>query len=55
MPALDRAVIIVLDGVGVGGAPDAAAYGDEGASSIEHCAAAVGGPALPTLELPTTG
>lgn len=49
MPALDRAVIIVLDGVGVGGAPDAAAYGDEGASSIEHCAAAVGGLALPTL------
>lgn len=49
MPALERAVIIVLDGVGVGGAPDAAAYGDEGASSVEHCAAAVGGLALPTL------
>jgi phosphopentomutase len=49
MPALERAVIIVLDGVGVGGAPDAAAYGDAGASSIEHCAAAVGGLALPTL------
>lgn len=49
MAALDRAAIIVLDGVGVGQAPDAAAYGDEGASSIEHCAAAVGGLALPTL------
>jgi phosphopentomutase len=49
MPALERAAIIVLDGVGVGQAPDAAAYGDEGASSIEHCAAAVGGLSLPTL------
>jgi phosphopentomutase len=49
MPALERAVIIVLDGVGVGGAPDAAAYGDAGASSIEHCATAVEGLALPTL------
>jgi phosphopentomutase len=49
MAALDRAAVIVLDGVGVGQAPDAAAYGDEGASSIEHCAAAVGGLALPTL------
>jgi phosphopentomutase len=49
MASLERAAIIVLDGVGVGGAPDAAAYGDEGASSIEHCAAAVGGLALPTL------
>jgi phosphopentomutase len=48
-PTLDRAVIIVLDGVGVGDAPDAAAYGDAGASSIEHCATAVGGLALPTM------
>jgi phosphopentomutase len=49
MPTLDRAVIVVLDGVGVGNAPDAAAYGDEGASSIEHCATAIGGLALPTM------
>ena len=49
MPSLDRAVIVVLDGVGVGNAPDAGAYGDEGASSIEHCAAAIGGLALPTM------
>jgi phosphopentomutase len=48
-PTLDRAVIIVLDGVGVGDAPDAAAYGDAGASSIEHCAEAVGGLALPAM------
>jgi phosphopentomutase len=49
MPTLERAAIIVLDGVGVGRAPDAAAYGDDGASSVEHCVAAVGGLALPTL------
>jgi len=39
----------VLDGVGAGANPDAAAYGDEGASSLEHCAQAVGGLALPHL------
>ena len=40
---------IVLDGAGVGDAPDAAAYGDEGANTLESvCAAAV--PRLPNLE-----
>jgi len=39
----------VLDGVGAGANPDAAAYGDEGASSLEHCAQALGGLALPHL------
>ena len=43
------AILIVLDGVGVGANPDAAAYGDEGASSLEHCAQAVGGLSLPHL------
>ena len=31
-----RAVVIVLDGCGVGDAPDAAAYGDEGADTLGH-------------------
>ncbi len=44
-----RAVLIVLDGVGVGATPDAAAYGDEGASSLEHCAQTIGGLVLPHL------
>ncbi len=44
-----RAILIVLDGVGVGANPDAAAYGDEGASSLEHCAQAIGGLSLPHL------
>ncbi len=44
-----RAILIVLDGVGAGANPDASAYGDEGASSLEHCAQAIGGLDLPHL------
>ena len=41
---LNRAILIVLDSVGVGNAPDAAAYGDEGANTVGHIAewAAIG-------------
>jgi len=46
---LARVILVVLDGVGVGDAPDAAAYGDAGASSLEHCATAVGGLVLPEM------
>lgn len=49
MSELKRALLIVLDGVGAGANPDAAAYGDEGASSLEHCAQAIGGLELPNL------
>ena len=49
MTALKRAILVVLDGVGVGANPDAQAYGDDGASSLEHCAKAIGGLALPSL------
>lgn len=46
-----RAVcLIVLDSVGVGGAPDAAAFGDEGSATLQHVADAVGGLRLPNLE-----
>jgi len=34
-----RAVVIVMDGVGVGELPDAADYGDEGANTVAHIAA----------------
>jgi phosphopentomutase len=37
---MPRAIIIVLDSVGCGGAPDAAAYGDEGANTLGHIAEA---------------
>ncbi len=46
---LKRAIIIVLDGVGAGDAPDADAYGDAGTNSLGHCASAVGGLELPHL------
>lgn len=49
MSELKRAILIVLDGVGAGANPDASAYGDEGASSLEHCAQAIGGLELPNL------
>jgi phosphopentomutase len=49
MAALERAVVIVLDGVGVGQAPDAVAYGDEGANCLTNCAEAVGGLTLRTM------
>ncbi len=49
MTTLKRAILVVLDGVGVGANPDAQQYGDEGASSLEHCAQAVGGLELPHL------
>jgi phosphopentomutase len=45
-----RAVILVLDGVGCGAAPDAADYGDAGSDTLGHVAAAVGGLALPHLQ-----
>ncbi len=44
-----RAVIVVLDGVGVGDAPDAADFGDEGADTLGNTARAVGGLELPNL------
>src|SRR5256884_9475505 len=49
MTAVKRAIVIVLDGVGAGANPDARLYGDEGASSLEHCAQAIGGLELPHL------
>ncbi|MCL4189828.1 MAG: phosphopentomutase [Rhodobacteraceae bacterium] len=35
-----RAVVVVMDSVGIGGAPDAAAFGDEGANTVLHIAEA---------------
>jgi phosphopentomutase len=44
-----RVLVLVLDSCGIGGAPDAAAYGDEGSSTLPHTAAACGGLRLPAL------
>ncbi|MGC8838396.1 MAG: phosphopentomutase [Anaerolineae bacterium] len=44
-----RAILIVLDSVGIGAAPDAADYGDEGSNTLANTARAVGGLHLPNL------
>ena len=45
-----RAVILVLDGVGVGEAPDAAAYGDAGSNTLGNVSRAGDGLTLPNLQ-----
>ncbi len=47
---ISRVILLILDSVGVGAAPDAAAYGDEGANTLSHTALKVGGLRLPNLE-----
>ncbi|HEY8851270.1 MAG TPA: phosphopentomutase [Gemmatimonadaceae bacterium] len=47
---MKRAVIIILDGVGIGEAPDAAEYGDAGSDTLGNVARASGGLDLPRLE-----
>ena len=49
-PRARRAAVIVLDGVGIGAAPDAADYGDVGSDTLGNVARAVGGLELPNLE-----
>ena len=48
-PTNRRALLLVLDGVGCGAAPDTAAYGDTGSDTIGNVARAVGGLALPNV------
>jgi phosphopentomutase len=48
-PGARKVVVLVCDSLGVGAAPDAAAYGDQGADTVGHTASAVGGLELPTL------
>jgi len=40
-PVFSRAIVIVLDSVGIGELPDAAAYGDQGSDTLGHVARAV--------------
>lgn len=44
-----RAILIVLDGLGVGGAPDADRYGDTGSDTLGNMAAVTGGLDVPNL------
>jgi len=50
MGSFSRVIIIVADGVGCGGAPDAAEYGDVGADTLGNTARAAGGLSLPNLQ-----
>src|SRR5215213_2668858 len=45
-----RTVVIVLDGLGAGKAPDAADFGDEGANTLTNTARATGGLRAPNLQ-----
>ena len=45
-----RALILLLDGVGIGELPDAAQFGDTGSNSLANTARAVGGLNLPNLQ-----
>ncbi len=44
-----RAILVVLDGVGIGAAPDAGLYGDEGSNSLVNTATAIQDLHLPNL------
>ena len=46
-----KVILIVLDSVGIGAAPDAAEYGDVGANTLGHIAQAIaGGLRMPNLQ-----
>lgn len=47
---INRVILFVIDGFGVGALPDAAEYGDADANTVVHLAEAVGGLSLPNLE-----
>ena len=49
MRRFEKTLVIVLDSVGAGQAPDAADFGDTGANTLAHTAAAVGGLNMPNL------
>lgn len=45
-----RAFLIVMDGVGIGSAPDAFVYGDEGSDTLGNLSREVGGLSLPNFQ-----
>ncbi len=50
MSIIQRIIVIVLDSVGIGELPDAAAYGDTGSDTLGNTARAVGGLSLPHFQ-----
>lgn len=49
MNKIRQAILIVLDSVGIGDAPDAASYGDEGSDTLGNTARFLGGLSLPNM------
>lgn len=47
---MKRAIVIIIDGVGIGALPDAAKYGDQGSNTIGNIAEVKAGLTLPNLE-----
>ncbi len=47
---INRVILLVIDGLGIGALPDAFEYGDTDANTTAHVADAVGGLSLPNLE-----
>ena len=47
---MNRVILIVIDGFGIGAMPDAAEYGDEDTNTLVHLAEGAGGLHLPTME-----
>lgn len=45
-----RAVLLVIDSLGIGELPDAAEYGDQGSNTLENTSRAAGGLHIPNLE-----
>jgi phosphopentomutase len=50
MDGVRAVVLVVLDSVGIGEAPDAAEFGDEGSATLPHIAESIGGLSIPNLE-----
>jgi phosphopentomutase len=49
-PSVDRVILVVMDSVGCGAAPDAGKYGDEGANTLGNLSSHQGGLTLPHLQ-----
>ncbi|MCP9449874.1 MAG: phosphopentomutase [Nitrospira sp.] len=47
---INRVLLFVIDGLGIGPLPDAAEHGDAGANTLAHLADMVGGLSLPNME-----
>jgi phosphopentomutase len=48
---INRVILLVVDGLGVGALPDGANYGDAGANTLVHLAETVDGLSLPNFEM----